>query len=503
MKMIQNNLTDEQKKPYLQRIHAHPAVKKLFVVNEILSFFEWILWMLFFAFFLMQLKGVDTGADNFDIKMLYASMLQSKTGIIILGTLLGVLIIYKIVRKTMRAKLTILENKIYYELLREDTVAGTANDTSPQYTPYSIIKTVQTVITLVMVVLLLYNLASPFLFNRNNNGTDESPGPYVSLITLDTPTGLSFDPETSSLSWNPVENALSYQIDHNGSILEVTGTSMPMVITTTDNTFKVKAVGDNSYYKDSDWSTSVTYRIEQSTMSIYEKVNMKLGQTATERSSNSYTYELISVIGISWISIEENHYGENIVFETLCKRTQKNYPYKTEICSMYFGFSYPNATSASDILNDFENATWCTSGAKKTVSYEDAAEYFLMGLSSDSNYTGELKLLLDSGYSITPVLFAQEEGRDGPNYVGHPQQFYFEIIATYKAEKGTDVKYFTARHRITILNKSSNDSYNYVGFLAFVDTRRVSETYFVLHEEHTTLPYMTDWIKTYDRAGNS
>jgi hypothetical protein len=114
MKMTPNNLTDEQKKPYLQRIHAHPAVKKLFVVNEILSFFEWILWMLFFAFFLIQLKGVDTSVDNFDIKMLYVSMLQSKTGIIILGTLFGVLIIYKIVRKAMRAKLTILENKVYY-----------------------------------------------------------------------------------------------------------------------------------------------------------------------------------------------------------------------------------------------------------------------------------------------------------------------------------------------------------------------------------------------------
>jgi hypothetical protein len=357
-----------------------------------------------------------------------------------------------------------------------------------------------------MVVLLLYNLASPFLFNKNNNDNHDDftvGDPSMIQPPLSTPVGVAFDADTSTLSWSPVENALSYQIDHNGSILEVTGTSMPMVITTTDNTFKVKAIAGNNQYKDSNWSSIVNYRLEPSTLSVYEKVNMKLGQTATERSSNSYTYELISVIGISWISTEENHYGENIVFETLCKRTQKNYPYKTEICSMYFGFSYPNATSASDILNDFENATWCTSGAKKTVSYEDAAELFLMGLSSDSNYTGELKLLLDSGYSITPVLFAQEEGRDGPNYVGHPQQFYFEIIATYKAEKGTDVKYFTARHRITILNKSSDDSHNYVGFLAFVDTRRVSETYFVLHEEHTTLPYMTDWIKTYDSAGNS
>ena len=49
----------EQKREYLDCIHAHPKVRKLYIVNEILSLIEWVLWMTVLAFFIIQLAGKE------------------------------------------------------------------------------------------------------------------------------------------------------------------------------------------------------------------------------------------------------------------------------------------------------------------------------------------------------------------------------------------------------------------------------------------------------------
>ena len=465
-------VTEQQKQPYIDQIHAHPKVKKLFVINEVIGFFDWITSILALVFILFQLNGIDAGVDSFDIKIMFALLMQNKTGVIILGVLFGALIIYKITKKIIRGKLTVLENEVYEEII---SGGESSNLPAPKKNiAFKIYKSVQSISAIAMVGALIFSFYG-IMGGGDTDGGDEGPGPYVGVTTLDTPTGLAFDSESSTLSWNNVENATGYQVDFNGSIHDVNETSISLTITVIDNTFKVKAVGDNSYYADSEWSSPITYQMEQTSLSVYEKVNIKLGEVAVR-----YGYEIVDVLGIKWVSLEPNKYEENIQFFVVGKKDSKTYNYLV-------GFACPNNNSVADMLNNFENAEFKAQERDEIVSEYTDAEYFLNGVASDQNDTSQLKQLMNAGYTITPIIYRAEKGEK----VG--TKFRYEMTITCKAEKDGDVKYITATYRIDILSPSTKESRNYEGFLTASKNRNVVERSFLVHEENGTMLYMSDW----------
>ena len=149
---------------------------------------------------------------------------------------------------------------------------------------------------------------------------DPGPGPIVSVVQLETPEQVAFNSENYVLTWDEVENASAYTIYYNGeeTTVDANDTQEQITITAEDNVFKVKAVGDGEYYSDSEWSEEVTYSIDQQQeqgggqqqqQSVFEKVNLKVAQAAQEEG-----LKLESVLGISYVNLDGNKYGDNIIF---------------------------------------------------------------------------------------------------------------------------------------------------------------------------------------------
>ena len=94
--------------------------------------------------------------------------------------------------------------------------------------------------------------------------TPTKPG-IVITEQLETPQDLSYDEGDYMLTWDSVDNASGYTIYYNGNEFEVDAndTKEKIVVTAQDNTFKVKANGDQVDYTDSEWSEEYTYTIEQ------------------------------------------------------------------------------------------------------------------------------------------------------------------------------------------------------------------------------------------------
>ena len=80
-------------------------------------------------------------------------------------------------------------------------------------------------------------------------------------------------------------------------------------------------------------------------------------------------------------------------------------------------------------------------------------------------------------------------------------KFRYEIIMTCKAERDTDVKYFTGIYRVDILEGSSIPEDNYKYYIMQPSYRTVTETSFVLHEQgEPSWAYMQDWVQLKDTA---
>ena len=312
---------------------------------------------------------------------------------------------------------------------------------------------------------------------------DPGPGEYVGLVTLAAPANLSYDPDASTLSWTSVENALSYQVDYNGVIYETSEPALVVSLIATDNVFKVKAIGDTEYYSDSSWSAPFTHTLEQASLSVYEKVNLKIGEAAAEDK-----YELSKIIGISSTILEGNKYGDNIQISVLCRYNGKNW-------LVTMGFKCPTGDTIAEMLDHFEDAEYTGCTKEEVVLGYNSPEYLLGSLTSSKAYSGELYQFVSSGYTVTPLAYAVTKGEEIKTT---PRKHRFNLVCTYKAERDGEVKYFTVTNRITILQKSSEYGYNYEGFLASEKYRTVEEIGFLLHEESTTLSYMQDLCAAYD-----
>ena len=333
-------------------------------------------------------------------------------------------------------------------------------------------------LSLIFAIVLPLSLAGCFNFNTPTNPPTVPPPPIITPATpLQAPTNLAYDKDTYVLSWSSVTNASGYKISYNGREFTAVGDDCQEVIplTAQENVFKVKALGDDIYYTDSNWSSACSYTVPAVEQSVYDKINLALGSAATAEN-----YELVEVIGISYANVEGNRSGDNVVFETLCNGngTLKN---------IQIGLGIANLESIEYLFSNIE-LTECGNMFEKSIVNYNSAQFLL----DSESYDGEMQSLYDQGYTITVIKSCVREG----SKVG--QGFRFELVGTYKAVKNDEVLYFTSINRIDINNMSSDMLYNYEYFVMESDFRTVTETSFVLHESGATLEYMDDWAKAND-----
>ena len=498
MKQFNRRQEDEQKKPYLDRIHSHPKVKKLYITNEIITGIQWLVSISIFFGLIMQLMGIDTGAGSIDLTAIYVSLLMSKTGLVLIGILVVSIFAYKMISKVLKAKLNMLEDEVYYEILRSDLNAS-ESDNSEKDIPkvskfifFKAFKGVQMLSAFAMLGLLLYAVW-PYLSSVIGNNTSDYDDDFIGIPTLVTPSDVAFNEETSTLSWDSVEYAGGYEVNYNGSIYYTTDPKLVIVLASDTNAFKVRAVAnEGEALYDSEWSFPIVHKENENTLSVYDKVNIRLNQVAAEKN-----YQILSIIGISWTSVKQDNYDGNLQIATISKKTNTS---EKKQYGVTFTFEYTGATSISEILNDFNNATFkrATSTVNSELIDYNSAEYFIKGLElgNDTEYKGQIKQYVDQGYSITVLQSCTLKSRTSAS--SKNMSFYF--MATFKAVKGNDVKYFTSEIKISIPNKSVDDDYNYEVFVGGgTDYRNAYEQTFILHDEET-MPYMSYWIAAYGKA---
>ncbi len=347
----------------------------------------------------------------------------------------------------------------------------------------SIGQTIYNAITLIVVFAVVI-VAGIFVFKliKGNDDTPPSDTGIPPIIQLETPQEVSFDSENYILSWETVENASAYTIYYNGAEIPVDAndTYKQITLIAEENVFKVKAIGDGSYYSDSGWSQEVTYTIDnqQQEQSIFDKVNLKLAQAAQ---SQGLTLE--KIIGISYFDLEaDNEYGDHVRFQTICSYKGVSYNYELSFKNDGYTSSY------EELLMHFDSATYNGEAKYKIVDYDSA--YFLLhrGMQNNDPFDEKMEELRLQGYEISAISSVTREGKK----VG--SKFRFEIVGTYKAVLGSDVKYFTSINRIDILQPSSDEGHNYETFVASDKYSTVTETTYIEHEEGFTWLYMEEWV---------
>ena len=292
---------------------------------------------------------------------------------------------------------------------------------------------------------------------------------------LEKPEIIGYDIETSTLSWKKVDNAFGYTIDYNGSEFEVAADKTQEIIPliAEENVFKIKALGDDEDYLDSEWSAEYKYTVEkQEELSIYNRVNIALGGYAKDKDM-----ELIEVLGISFANMEGNKYEKKLVFECLCKKNGVIKLYSLAVID-------EGEESISDILANITADRITQIDLDKLINF-DAANYFI----ESGAFDGNMQQLKNDGYRISVVTSCVTEGsKVGKNILR------YDIVATYKAERGDGTVYFTARHQIDMTEPSGEVEYDYGIFILEPKWRTVKELSFVLHEG-PTWQYMCDFIQ--------
>lgn len=300
---------------------------------------------------------------------------------------------------------------------------------------------------------------------RTIKGLIDSQPPTTQTLAI--PNKLAFDKENHLLTWESVENASGYTIVYNGTNIEIgkDKTSHLVLINSTENTFKIKANGDGVNYKDSNWSDTITYNI--TTPTLYEKITIELN-----RAMKAEEYTLDRVVGISFIDENEYWMDINARFEVVAIKDNVKY-------NLGIAYRINDKNNIEEILNSISEINHMANVDKNLVSYNSAQK-----LIERERYDGEMEELRTLGYEISIVDSCVREGYK----VGG--KFRFEIVGTYKATLGNDVKYFTSVNQINVLDSSSDDRYYYEAAVFLEDRSTVTETRFVMHEAGGTLEYM-------------
>ena len=320
----------------------------------------------------------------------------------------------------------------------------------------------------VLLILVIVVVAGYFVYNHILK-IPTPPGPIVDKLA--TPTGVAYDENTSTLSWNAVDNATGYVVSYNDTPYEVSETSKYILPTAEQNVFKVKAVGDGIDYSDSDWSQECPYTMTATTISLFEKVNLQLAKTASE---NGLT--LVRVVGISYADIEKTSFGTNLSFEVICNDSDKN-------VNARISYGFDGFDSVYEMLESINVYTKVSVVDYDIVDYNSVEELLL-----SNSFDGKMEEMRKAGYTFTVVDNCVRKGSKSGS------SFSFSIVATFKAEKDGEVRYFTSVNQIKIYNASRTESNNYETSVGYIEDRQVTESYFVEHTHGPTWDYIQDLV---------
>ena len=102
--------TDEQLKPYLDRIHANPKVKKVYIASEILNALSWLMIDGLLFFILLQSFGLGNSSDP---TYYYVMLMTNYTGYVFIGAY----ILLSITASILSKRVSYLESKIYRKII--------------------------------------------------------------------------------------------------------------------------------------------------------------------------------------------------------------------------------------------------------------------------------------------------------------------------------------------------------------------------------------------------
>jgi len=324
-------------------------------------------------------------------------------------------------------------------------------------------------------ILVVVIFAGYFIYNSIKSPNE--PGHQATKLSA--PKNVEFNSNSHVLVWDSVQNASCYIVNYNGTEYQVSKdqTRDIIEITALENTIKIKAVGDNVSYTDSDWSNTITYNIPPAELSLFDKVNIEIGKFIQEINwkFEEENWELKEIIGISAIS------NEYVVIETVCEIDGQLQNRSLTYVSNDYGNAY-------DVLNNIKAEDIISMKLGDVVDYDAAS-----ALLESKAFVGKMQELKFDGYNISVVNSCTRKGEK------REQQFRYDILGTYKAVRGAEEIYFTTVTQVDILYAAKTDDYsNYVKYLKVPEFRTLKEKKFLIHEPSTTLEYMQELVNMYE-----
>lgn len=269
-------------------------------------------------------------------------------------------------------------------------------------------------------------IVQPAQENKANRASD---------ITLSTPTNVSYNDQTYTLTWDAVEHADSYKVEINGKKYDVEGTSYAYVPQSEATSFKVQALDTAGVFRTSEWSEEVRYTVSKTeglsaaSINVYVAEGMEIGVTKIVSIYSDGTFVYIN-------SVDTRGFLHSFEYE---------YDYQVE--------------SLADVIakGDYVNVTM---GGRYDAKDFDTAGYYLRS-SALEGQLGEYKL---NGYTISVVSAHAYEVND--TRIG--------LVGIFRATKDGETKYL-AEKVLFNLAATANESARYTYGVENIDLAKVRE----------------------------
>lgn len=460
-----------EREALLKKIHRYPEVKNTYLICQTFDFISWIISTIVFIIFAISVWQYDkSGLVEINV-FLQLFLIENNLHIVLIA--FGVFAFsYSLIKSHFKKKLDELETNA-----ERDIKVNGEKEIAPSKTDWLISfhekrKKPQSIISIIISIFMIMGLAS-FMPNCSTSKNDDGLSRY-----LNTPSEISYNLDDGYLTWAKVDNVESYAIDYNGVTYISTENKLAITLTATENKFKVKAMADGKNYFDSTWSEVYTYTIQQTELSTYQKVCIKLKECVKTKN-----YNLLKIATINYASVTPHSEGYNLSFTTLCGSGGS---YRSLVVNLKIN----GCSTVSELFENIDNATLV---GKITSNYAETNNSAQKLIESNSFYAGgELEYLRNLGYNISVVSAVTLSGWEHES-----TQFRFEIHGTYKAVKGETTLYFTVKNYVYVLNKSTDvedvaNLYHYETAVANPSARNLYEIGFILYEDEGLIDFVKE-----------
>lgn len=270
----------------------------------------------------------------------------------------------------------------------------------------------------------------------NNNGQTNRQLKVVSNI--------SYDTESSHITWKEVEHADAYEVDVNGSKTKTETNSLYYVPTITTSEIKVRAYDTTGTYWASNWSAPYVYTVEQNQMTL----------SSISTFVSSMLPENIKLQKVVSMHAEGQYLYTSAVFE------KGNVNYLYELQSEYD----QNIGSLKEAManKDIKNCTWINKSYE--VANYNSAEYLL----KSDEYSGKMEEYRSAGYDFS--IMSSQAYRTSEYNLG--------IMSTFKINNGSEQKYVSIKHLCGVAD-TAIESKKYTVSLVNLDPEKIHEQSFV------------------------